>query len=76
MDYSSYIEVIIEFVSLIFAVVVFVITSIAEKKATEEQTRKETVRATLKDFTELRRTHNIALLTNMKSDEAHKTIKC
>ena len=54
MDFANFVVAIL---SLIVAVVVFVVTSIQAKRATEEQTKQENVRATLTDFATLRREH-------------------
>lgn len=50
-------EAIIEFIGLLVALATFFITSRLDRKATEEQTYRDTLRATLKDFSELRRMH-------------------
>ena len=54
----AWISLSIEIASLIVALLVFILTSRSEKKATEEQTHRECVRATLRDFAELRRSNS------------------
>ncbi|MBQ6455170.1 MAG: hypothetical protein IJJ32_03670 [Eggerthellaceae bacterium] len=54
MDFANFV---VAFLSLAVAVVVFVITSAQTKRATEEQTKQENIRATLTDFAALRREH-------------------
>lgn len=51
------IDAIIELLGLFVAIVTFIITSRGERKATEEQTKRESIRATLTDFGDLRREH-------------------
>ena len=77
MIFGDYLEAIIELISLVFAVIIFVVTSRAERKATEDQTNKETTRATLKDFSELRRNHNYSLikLNTFTNEEKNAVIR-
>ena len=51
------INLIVSILSLAVAVVVFVITELESRKATIEQTKQENIRATLTDFSALRREH-------------------
>ncbi len=51
------ISLIIDILGFASAIIIFIITSKQDRKAVEEQTRRETVRATLTDFAELRRNH-------------------
>ena len=53
----DYLELTIEFLGLVVAIAVFIITSVQTKKATIEQTQQENTRATLTDFSNLRREH-------------------
>ena len=50
-------ESILEFVGLVIAIGTFIISAKMDRDATEEQTYRETLRATLQDFAELRRMH-------------------
>lgn len=56
-DFLSLLGIGIDVISVFFAVVVFVITSKSEEKATREQSQRERVRATLSEVAELRRTY-------------------
>ena len=49
--------IIVDIVSLGVAMYIFVVTSRLEREATEEQTHRECVRATLSELAELRRAH-------------------
>jgi len=51
------INLIISILSLAVAIIVFVITELENRKATIEQTKQENIRATLTDFSSLRRDH-------------------
>lgn len=59
MDFANmdFANLIVAILSLAVAVIVFVVTSAQQKKATEEQTKQENIRATLTDFAALRREH-------------------
>lgn len=71
MDVRMDLGTIIELISLGFAVVVFVLSSLAERRTTRDQTRKETIRATLTDFTQLKR-DNKAFTENVASLDIEK----
>ena len=51
------ISLLVDLLGFIATVVIFVITSIGTRKATEEQTRRECIRATLTDFSNIMRSH-------------------
>lgn len=51
------ISLILNLLAFLATIIIFVITSVDTKKATEEQTRRECVRATLTEFANIRRTH-------------------
>lgn len=73
MDFAN---LIVAILSLAVAVIVFVITSAQTKKATEEQTKQENIRATLTDFAALRREHeNFERLLQAHPDKRTELIK-
>lgn len=53
----EWLSLIVSVISVVFAMIVFLINGIQAKHATEEQTHIDTVRATLTDFSILRRNH-------------------
>ena len=71
------IDTIIGLVSLAVAVLVFVITELENKKATQEQTRVQNVRATLTDFSNLRHYYqsDMAQLATKPEDEQYLVIR-
>lgn len=73
----SYAETIIETISLLVALITFVISARMDRKATEEQTHRDTVRATLQDFGELRRLNQSFPqgIDTMNSVERNQAIK-
>lgn len=78
--YIDWVGIIVDIVSLFVAILTFIITSRGDRKATEEQTKRESVRATLTDFAELRRSHqdfpnkmNNMDLSETDKDEAIKS---
>ncbi|MDO5117528.1 MAG: hypothetical protein Q4D34_03485, partial [Eggerthellaceae bacterium] len=73
MDFANFV---VAFLSLAVAVIVFVVTSAQTKKATEEQTKQENIRATLTDFAALRREHeNFERLLQAHPDKRTELIK-
>ena len=73
MDFAN---LIVAILSLAVAVIVFVVTSAQQKKATEEQTKQENIRATLTDFAALRREHeNFERLVQAHPDKRTDLIK-
>ncbi len=57
-DITGWVGNIIGIVGVVVAVFVFIATSKSEKRAIEEQTHRESVRATLSELSELRRVHS------------------
>ena len=51
------ISIVTDLMGFIATIIIFVLTSIDSRKATEEQTRRESIRATLTDFATIRRAH-------------------
>ena len=51
------ISLVVDILGFIATILIFAITTISARKATEDQTRRECVRATLTEFAGIRRTH-------------------
>lgn len=71
------IDTIISLISLAVAVLVFVYTELENKKATQEQTRVQNVRATLTDFSNLRHHYQseMAELDSKSAEEQYLTVR-
>lgn len=68
------IGIIIDILGFVATIVIFVITSIDTRKATEDQTRRECVRATLTEFATIRRTHQ-NFQSRLDSDDRDEVLR-